>query len=130
MTTRPFYAQGDVLLIPVDSIPCASAKPLVRVDGKLVLAYGEVTGHAHRIDNPEVNAYIASDDTVWLDVKDLINEVSLTHGYLDGRPENPKDKPHDPITIPPGKYRVVPGQREHVTPKGLIMIARNQYSLD
>lgn len=39
--------QGDVLLIEVGSIP-KGAKPVPRDDrGRLVLALGEVTGHAH-----------------------------------------------------------------------------------
>lgn len=45
--------QGDVLLIPVPSIPEA-AKPGKRDKGRIVLAYGEVTGHAHAITEPGV----------------------------------------------------------------------------
>lgn len=129
---RLSYAQGDVLLIPVDAIPPSATRPLERKQERLILAYGEVTGHAHRIDSPNVDAYIAPDDTVWLDVRNLVEEVNLKHGYLDGRPENPNDKPHDPIVLPPGKYRVVPGQREFVAPKGLaeVIPARAQHSPD
>ena len=39
--------QGDVLLIEVAAIP-KDAKD-VTPDGDVILAYGEVTGHAHRI---------------------------------------------------------------------------------
>ncbi|SRR5260221_14753165 len=47
------YRQGDVLLIKVDEIP-ADAKPVKRDAGRIVLAYGEVTGHAHAIKTPKV----------------------------------------------------------------------------
>lgn len=36
------YRQGDVLLIPVPSIP-AEAAPNLRQDGPIVLAYGEAS---------------------------------------------------------------------------------------
>ena len=42
--------QGDVLLVPVDAIPEA-AKPVARDHGRVVLAYGEATGHAHAISS-------------------------------------------------------------------------------
>ena len=45
--------QGDVLLIPVKAIP-ADAKPGQGDQGRIVLAYGEVTGHAHAIADPGV----------------------------------------------------------------------------
>jgi hypothetical protein len=40
--------QGDVILVPVTSIP-KIAKKIARGNGCVVLAYGEVTGHAHAI---------------------------------------------------------------------------------
>lgn len=41
--------QGDVLLVPVNVIP-ASAQMDATTDGRTILAYGEVTGHAHVIE--------------------------------------------------------------------------------
>ena len=38
--------QGDVFLVPIDAVP-AGAKPVPRDNGRVVLSYGEVTGHAH-----------------------------------------------------------------------------------
>lgn len=40
--------QGDVLLDPT-STPLANAVEVPRDNGRVVLAYGEVTGHAHAI---------------------------------------------------------------------------------
>jgi hypothetical protein len=50
------YRQGDVLLIPVPSIP-AEAAPNLRQDGPIVLAYGEASGHAHVIADREVQVW-------------------------------------------------------------------------
>lgn len=92
------YAQGDVLIIPVNSIP-ENVKPFERENGDVILAHGEVTGHAHRIKDKTVGAWVDKDDKVWLDVKDLIAEV--TH------------EEHGTIGLNPGKYMVVT-QREYV----------------
>lgn len=40
------YRQGDVLLVPVDSIP-KDCEPVKRDKRGVVLAEGEATGHAH-----------------------------------------------------------------------------------
>lgn len=42
------YRQGDVFLSPVAAVPATSTKTK-RDNGRVVLAYGEVTGHAHAI---------------------------------------------------------------------------------
>ena len=45
----PFHVrQGDVLALGVEAIP-EDAKPVTRDRGRVILAYGEVTGHAHAI---------------------------------------------------------------------------------
>jgi hypothetical protein len=40
--------QGDVLLMPVDSMP-EGCELIPDVQDRIILAYGEVTGHAHAI---------------------------------------------------------------------------------
>lgn len=48
MTRSPhIIRQGDVLLIEVEAIPEGAVE--TTPDGDVILAYGEVTGHAHRI---------------------------------------------------------------------------------
>lgn len=47
---REMVRQGDVLLTPIDKIP-AGAKPVARTPRGVVLAYGEVTGHAHTVED-------------------------------------------------------------------------------
>jgi hypothetical protein len=54
------FRQGDVLIVMVDSLPKgAVAKP--RDNGRVVLAYGEVTGHCHAITERKCVHYDAPD---------------------------------------------------------------------
>jgi hypothetical protein len=48
--------QGDVLIVPVSSLP-AGLEPVKREKGRVVLAHGEVTGHAHAIKDRNVTAF-------------------------------------------------------------------------
>jgi hypothetical protein len=52
MKTQQFR-QGDVLVQRVTSIPEGDTA-VARDNGRVVLAYGEVTGHAHAIAEAEV----------------------------------------------------------------------------
>ena len=54
------YRQGDVLLIEVESIPADAVIDLLQ-DNKAMLAYGEVTGHAHVIKAPSKTMNYVSD---------------------------------------------------------------------
>lgn len=47
-TVKNIIRQGDVLLTPVSALP-ADLKEVPMDRGRIVLAYGEVTGHAHAI---------------------------------------------------------------------------------
>lgn len=64
------FRQGDVLIVAVPSIP-AEAMAYVRPSdaGRTILAYGEVTGHAHALDARLATAYGPSDDAFWLAVE-------------------------------------------------------------
>lgn len=88
--------QGDVLLTPIDEVP-DGAKPVRRDAGRVVLAYGEVTGHAHAIASARARLLEAGGER-YLDVADA---VTLSH------------EEHDAIQLAPGAYRVVI-QREYV----------------
>lgn len=88
------YRQGDVLLVRVNEIP-GDAKPVKRENGRLVLAYGEVTGHHHSIavqDGVElVTSEQADELRMWLSVT-TDEPVALTH------------QEHATIMVPPGLY--------------------------
>lgn len=90
------YRQGDVLLREVKDIPEAAKQQ--KQSERIVLAYGEVTGHAHAIHELEsVDVFVTAGGEMYLQVKD---GVSLRH------------EEHGAIAIPPGNYeRVI--QREY-----------------
>ncbi len=79
--------QGDVFLIRDDQTT-GEPEP---IDGDLILAHGEVTGHAHRIKNKKARAYSRHNQRF------LRNDVAvdLTH------------EEHGTVTIAPGNYRIV-----------------------
>ena len=87
--------QGDVLVIPVATIP-RNTKPVKRDQGRVVLAYGEATGHAHTISHPDVrlvSAEQAGELRMWMQVT-APEPVELEHDE------------HDTLLIPPGTYEV------------------------
>lgn len=88
--------QGDVLLIPISEFP-EGAKAVPREDGRVVLAHGEATGHAHAIDSRRASLWALGDLRV-LKVRERV--VTLHH------------EEHAPVEIPEGLYRVV-RQREY-----------------
>ncbi len=96
------FRQGDVLIRKVDAIPEA-AKQLERDElGRVVLAYGEVTGHAHAFHSPKVVMFRddGSGGRRFIDVQGLDAQM-LQH------------EEHTAVTVPPGQYEVIQ-QREYV----------------
>lgn len=49
MKNQIMFRQGDVFLQKVDAIPPGCKEEDLSKDARVVLAYGEVTGHAHAI---------------------------------------------------------------------------------
>lgn len=102
------YRQGDVLLIPVKIIPKA-AEPVAREGGRVVLAHGEVTGHAHAIKDKRAA---------------LFRDPKLAAIFMRVSGDAPVALEHDEhtkIMIPPGSYQVV-RQREY-TPSEIRQVA-------
>ena len=52
------YRQGDVMLIQVDE--AERGAKIAREDGRVVLAHGELTGHAHAIASKDATLYEAA----------------------------------------------------------------------
>ena len=100
------YRQGDVLVVRISDVP-ESAFPVPREDGRLVLARGEATGHAHVIDDQRA-ALVSPAEAEELFLLVYADEVLLEHDE------------HDPISLPEGKYRVV-RQREY-SPRRLLTV--------
>lgn len=73
--TQQQVRQGDVLLHPVESIPAAVVEE-AREGGRVVLAYGEVTGHSHAIAEPGAAILSTADGERFLR---LVGAADLVH---------------------------------------------------
>jgi hypothetical protein len=93
------YRQGDVLIVPVSSMP-KKLEPIPRENGRVVLAHGEVTGHAHAI--------AAEGAALFRDPR--LMAIFMAVG-TDG-PVKLEHEEHGTIEIPPGSYQIV-RQREY-----------------
>ncbi len=87
------YRQGDVLLIKVESLPSTAEKE--DNENRIILAWGEATGHAHAIDALAAESFRADNERFVV----INEETRLFH------------EEHAPIRIEPGVYKVV-RQRE------------------
>lgn len=96
------FRQGDVLIRRVEALPKAAQTPIARDNGRIVLAYGEVTGHAHAILDPDTDVLFMGTATLEQRFLQVLAEggVNLVH------------EEHDTINLPPGAYEVV-RQREY-----------------
>lgn len=82
------YQHGDVLIIGIDKIP--ESAELQKRKGDIIVAEGESTGHAHRIEDDFVKWYFKDNEIFIESEKSFV----LRH------------EEHNPITIDPGKYRI------------------------
>ena len=82
------YRQGDVSIMAVNRIP----KQARKVRGELVLARGEVTGHAHKI--VEGQAFLFRVATSLLYLRVLSEFAKLYH------------EEHEDIILPKGEYEI------------------------
>jgi hypothetical protein len=102
------FRQGDVLIVPIAKLP-AGLKPVEREHGRLVLAHGEVTGHAHAIRDKRAALF-----------RDPELAAVFMHVSGDG-PVALDHQEHDTIHIPPGDYQII-RQREY-TPDAIRNVA-------
>ncbi|MDD5370672.1 MAG: hypothetical protein PHQ40_16440 [Anaerolineaceae bacterium] len=82
--------QGDVFLISVGANPVTEKAPLE--NGRIILAHGEVTGHAHAIADARKAIKFEAAGQTFLEV---LESVELVH------------EEHAEVRIPPGIYRVL-----------------------
>lgn len=90
------YRQGDVLVQKIDKLP-ADARA-VECENRIVLQFGEVTGHCHAISTDTAAFYTARGERFVVTRPGGANLVHEEHGT---------------IQLPEGVYRVVQ-QREYV----------------
>ena len=97
MANNQMFRQGDVLVERVKGKKAPKGAEAVPLDaGRVVLAYGELTGHAHALPGELVSMYRWQGD-VLIEVKAA---TALRH------------EEHDPIPLGPGLYKVT-RQREY-----------------
>lgn len=85
MTKNVQIRQGDVLLVPVKSLPADATVDCKDPLGRAVLAYGETSGHAHMIEledpkQVEYRGSPAGERFVKLLTKSL--KANISHGNL------------------------------------------------
>lgn len=95
------FRQGDVLIEEVPSMPQAKRTIVPREGGRVILAHGEVTGHAHAITDqdavlmsitvPPATKRMAATEERYLRLE---RQSTLSH------------EEHGPIELPAGTYRV------------------------
>lgn len=105
---RVQYRQGDVLLIPVDEVPAKMA-PVARENGRVILAHGEATGHAHAIVDERAELVGLAVDEELVTADQAAELYLMVHG--DGPVDLVHDE-HDTIPVEAGAYRVI-RQREY-----------------
>jgi hypothetical protein len=94
------YRQGDILLIPITAMP-RNLKPIDRVNGRIILAEGEVTGHHHAIADDAATLFCSADLSEMADrFLQVDAEVAIRH------------EEHDTVTLPAGGY-ILRRQREY-----------------
>lgn len=93
------YRQGDVLIRQIDKLPKdAMAVPN---KGRIVLAYGEATGHAHAIASDEAMEYT------------MVDAHGAVRRFLSvASSATVKHEEHAAIPLPAGVYEIVQ-QREY-----------------
>lgn len=94
---QQMWRHGDVLIATVQAIPEQAKKRI-----QPILAYGEVTGHCHRIEHATDAEVLEYRNALFLRV---FVPTRIVH------------EEHHPISLPPGTYRV--WQQREYTPQAI-----------
>lgn len=108
-TTDKNARQGDVPLVrvPAGKLP-AGLRPAPPEGGRLILARGEATGHHHSVAAREGVTLFRPDDA---------GAGGCRYLLVEGEPAVLEHQEHDPITLPPGLYRL--GRQVERTPQAV-----------
>ena len=94
---KVYARQGDILFKIVEKIP-----EKLKAKRDSILAYGETTGHSHKIMTPsisEMSSYVDEQGDIYI----LSEEQDIVIGHDE----------HDSITLPKNKWICVSRQREY-----------------
>ncbi len=105
------YRQGDVMIRAVAEIPNA-AQDVTPKNDRIVLAHGEVTGHAHAIACGEAREF--SFVEAGAAVRRFLSVVSKTGATV-------RHEEHASIPLPPGAYEII--QQREYTPESIRNVA-------
>ena len=105
MAGSTMYRQGDVLIVAVEWVP-PNAFPVLTEDDRVVVAYGEATGHAHVLESDDVQLFEHA-ATQFVHVGS--SGAALVHDE------------HETIALPEGTYRIV--QQREYTPEEIRRVA-------
>lgn len=98
------YRQGDVGIRAIASLPVGAEE--ITPKGRIVLAYGEVTGHAHAIAEGEAREFTMKDAKGAVRrFLSVVSEATVRH------------EEHAPIPLPPGAYEII--QQREYTPDAI-----------
>jgi hypothetical protein len=93
---RSQIRQGDVFLRKIGTLP-NGVTPIARDRGQVILAYGEVTGHSHRVEESNgggtATLYAGEGGVRYLTIDELCSVVHEEHGT---------------VTLEPGVYELPP----------------------
>ena len=87
------FRQGDVLIERITALPSKLTK-LARENGRVILAHGEVTGHAHALSDEHWHLFQSEQEqgVTFLEVRDAM--AALKHDE------------HATISLEPGLYKI------------------------
>lgn len=107
MKTGGCLRQGDVLLVRVaDSRITKAHKEVPRENGRVVVALGESSMHAHVFRDPGV--CMLRREGAGQDVReDVIRVLGLCDLLTEGGELAPGKPRHTPVSVPPGTYQLV-----------------------
>lgn len=81
------WRQGDVFIVATSKLPAAG-----RNERRPVLAEGEITGHAHKLQDPASGQVFSVGENMYLEV--LADRATIVH------------EEHGPVTLPRGGYEI------------------------
>ncbi len=102
------FRQGDVLIVPITAMP-EKLMPVAREGGRVILAHGELTGHAHAIKDERAA---------------LFRDPKLAAVFMRVSGDAPvalEHDEHDTIHLPAGDYQII-RQREY-SPRAIRNVA-------
>jgi len=82
------WRHGDVLIASIEAMPDGAKA----AKSKSVLAWGEITGHSHRIEDPKTAELYERNGQIFIRV--VADEARVVH------------EEHAPIALPRGEYKV------------------------